>query len=269
MDWVTFLILLIAGIGAGVITGLVGASAVMIMAPILIIFLNIEPYIAIGLSLATDVVASLVAARIYYKHKNINLFPTLPIILASFIGVTLGSYFSLSLPQSNLAGLTGVGIFCIGIGLILKRNSETKKRKKKKISPFLKNLTESKRKKIIFLSLLGFLIGLNAGAFGAGGGMMILAVLVFILGYNMHTAIGTSILIMVFLAFFGAASHFYYQPFPLLFLLVAVIGGFFGARYSSIIANLTSERNSKIVAGTLLAVLGILLALKSFLMPSI
>ena len=113
MDLFTFLILVLAGIGAGAITGLVGASAVMFMAPLLIVVLKMDPYLAIGLSLSTDVVASLVAARIYYKNKNINLYPTLPILLSAFIGVTLGSYLSLSLPQANLSGLIGLGIVAI------------------------------------------------------------------------------------------------------------------------------------------------------------
>ena len=260
MDLFTFLILLIAGIGAGVITGLIGASAVMIMAPLLIVILKMDPYLAIGLSLSTDVVASLVASRIYYKNKNIDLIPTLPILLSAFIGVTLGSYLSLSLPQANLSGLTGIGIFLVGIGLILKKD----KKKKKKRSKFMIKFTESRRKRIVFLSLIGLLIGLNAGAFGAGGGMMLLVVLVFILGYSIHVAIGTSILIMVFLAFFGSVTHYYYQPFSLLFLLITAVGGFFGARYSSIIANLTSEKKLKLIAGGILLILGILLAIKSF-----
>lgn len=258
MDLFTFLILLLAGIGAGIITGLVGASAVMVMAPLLIVVLGMNPYIAIGLSLSTDVVASLVAARIYYKNKNIDLIPTLPILLSAFIGVTLGSYLSLSLPQANLSGLTGLGILGIGLGLMLKRE------RKKKKSKFIVRLTENRRKKAIFLSLIGLLIGLNAGAFGAGGGMMLLAALVFILGFELHVAIGTSILIMVFLAFFGSVTHYYYEPFSLLYLLITAVGAFFGARYSSIIANLTSEKKLKFVAGAILVILGFLLAIKSF-----
>jgi uncharacterized protein len=265
MDLFTFLILVLAGIGAGVITGLVGASAVMVMAPLLIVVLKMDPYIAIGLSLCTDVVASLVAARIYYKNKNINLYPTLPILLSAFIGVTLGSYLSLSLPQANLSGLTGLGIVAIGLGLILKKE----KKKKKERSKFIVRLTESKRKRVVFLSLIGLLIGLNSGAFGAGGGMMLLAALVFILGFELHVAIGTSILIMVFLAFFGSVTHFYYQPFSLLYLLIASVGAFFGARYSSIIANLTSERKLKFIAGIIFLTLGLLLAIKSFFLIGI
>ena len=266
MDLFTIFILLISGVGAGVITGLVGASAVMVMAPLLILALDISPYVAIGLSLATDVVASLAASRIYYRHKKINIVPTIPILLASFIGVVLGSYLSLSLPQGNLSGLTGVGILLIGLGLIAKRNKVENGNSKKKVKKkeFLDKFLMDKKNRMVLLALFGFLIGLNAGAFGAGGGMMLLVVLIFVLGFGIHEAIGTSILIMVFLAFFGAVSHYYYHPFPTLFLIIAAIGGFFGARYSSVVANMISEKNLKLAAGVLLVVLGFLLALKSF-----
>ena len=125
-------------------------------------------------------------------------------------------------------------------------------------------LKKNKTLKYTILSLIGLIIGLNAGIFGAGGGMMLLAVLIFILGYNLHMAIGTSILIMVFIAFFGSATHYYYKPFSLIFLLIAAIWGFIGARYSSIIANLTSEKNLKTVVGVLFALLGLFLTLNSF-----
>jgi len=260
MDIFIIIILLLAGVLAGVVTGLAGASAVMVMAPILILILHMDAYTAIGLSLCTDVVASLVASRIYYKHKNINLVPAIPILLSAFIGITLGSYFSVSFPPTLLSGATGVGIFLVGLIFILKRDSKEKKPLK-----IITKIIKNKTLKYTLLSIIGLIIGLNAGIFGAGGGIMLLAVLIFVLNYRMHMAIGTSVLIMVFIAFFGSATHYYYKPFSLIFLLIAAIGGFVGARYASSIANLTSERNLKIVVGVLFALLGLFLTLKSFL----
>ena len=258
MDIFIIIILLLAGVLAGVVTGLAGASAVVVMAPILILILNMDAYTAIGLSLCTDVVASLVASRIYYKNKNINLIPAIPIVLSAFVGITLGSYFSVSFPSTLLSSATGIGIMCIGLVMIFRRNNKEKKPLK-----ILEKINKNKTLKYGMLSVIGLGIGLIGGVFGAGGGIAILAVLVFFLGYSMHMAIGTSVLIMAFLAFFGSATHYYYKPFSLIFLLIAVIGGFVGARYSSIIANLTSEKNLKTIVGILFAILGLFLALKS------
>ena len=260
LDIFTIVILVLAGVLAGVVTGLAGASAVMVMAPLLIIFLNMDPYIAIGLSLCTDVVASLVASKVYYKNKHINLIPAIPILLAAFVGITLGSYLSVSFPQIILSGATGIGIFTIGLFILIRRNA-----KERKIPKFLKKILENDVKRYTILAIIGLIIGLQAGIFGAGGGLALLAAFIFFLNYRMHTAIGTSVLVMVFISFFGSVTHYYYKPFSSIFLFVAVIGGFFGARYSSIIANLTSERNLKTSVGIIFLILGTFLILKSFL----
>jgi hypothetical protein len=62
---IEILVILLAGWGAGVVTGLIGASAVAVVTSSLVTFLGYSPYEAIGVSLATDVVASLTAAYTY------------------------------------------------------------------------------------------------------------------------------------------------------------------------------------------------------------
>ena len=52
------------------------------------------------------------------------------------------------------------------------------------------------------------LIGFICGFVGAGGGMMMLLILTSVLGYELKTAVGTSVFIMTFTALTGAVSHF-------------------------------------------------------------
>ena len=259
MDFATILILLIAGICAGAVTGLVGASAAIIMAPILILVLKMDPYLAIGLSLGTDVIASIVAGRIYYKNKNVNLNPILFLILFSFAGIVLGSYASTLLPSNDLSGITGIAILLTGIIFLFKRKENSNK------SNFLEKLrVKFKKNEVIWLSIIGFIIGLDVGIFGTGGGIVMLFVLVFILDYEMHVAIGTSIIVMILMAFSAGVSHYYFEPFSLIYLGIAAIGGFFGARYSSIFANHISEQNLKKIVGIILIILGMILITKIF-----
>lgn len=254
MDLFTLGIVLLSGVGAGLITGLIGASAVLIMAPLLIILLDMNPYLAIGLSLATDIIASMVAAKVYYKNKNIKLKAIVPLLFFSFIGIIIGSYASFFVPSSNLAGVTGIAVFILGIVFM-----RDKKSKKLNFEIF-KNLNS--KKKLILLSLIGLFIGLISGTFGVGGGMMILAVLVLLLGFSMHMAIGTSIAMMVLMAFFGATTHYYYEPFPMIFFFVAAVGAYFGAKYSSIVANRLPEKKLRKIVGAILSLLGLLLTIK-------
>ena len=67
------LICLIAGVGAGFGTGLAGLSAAAVISPMLITFLGVNPYEAVGIALASDVLASAASAYTYGKNKNIAI----------------------------------------------------------------------------------------------------------------------------------------------------------------------------------------------------
>ena len=54
-----FLICFLAGMGAGVGTGLAGMSAAAVITPMLVTFLGVDAYSAIGIALASDVLASM------------------------------------------------------------------------------------------------------------------------------------------------------------------------------------------------------------------
>ena len=66
----------------------------------------------------------------------------------------------------------------------------------------------SKKKRLIQSIVCGTLIGFICGFIGAGGGMMMLLILTSVLGYELKTAVGTSVFIMAFTALTGSISHF-------------------------------------------------------------
>ena len=68
-----FLICFIAGIGAGLGTGFAGMSAAAVISPMLITFLGLPAYEAVGIALASDVLASAVSAYTYGKNKNLDI----------------------------------------------------------------------------------------------------------------------------------------------------------------------------------------------------
>ena len=65
-----FMICFVAGLGAGLGTGFAGMSAAAVISPMLITFLHMEPYMAVGIALSSDVLASALSAYIYGKNKN-------------------------------------------------------------------------------------------------------------------------------------------------------------------------------------------------------
>ena len=70
---VAFIVCFIAGIGAGLGTGFAGMSAAAVISPMLITFLGMDPYMAVGIALASDVLASAVSAYTYGKSGNLDI----------------------------------------------------------------------------------------------------------------------------------------------------------------------------------------------------
>jgi len=250
------LFLLLAGIGAGVVTGLIGGSAVLISVPIMIIFLEYDIFTAIGLSLGIDVIASIMAAAIYRKHKNLDFRIGIHMSAIAIIGVIIGTAFSFYIPKALLTGATGFGICFSGVNFLTKKIKEETKE-------IVEDLhLHYKSKKYWATMFFALIVGFIGGSFGAGGGLSILLILTFILGFRIHKAIGTSIFIMIFVALSGAISHFIYQPFPIWIIFVAGIGAIFGSKYSAKIANVLTEKQLNKLAGILFVALGIALIIK-------
>ena len=72
---ITLITCLIGGLGAGIGTGLAGLSAAAVISPMLITFLGMPAYQAVGIALASDVLASAVSAYTYGKNKNLDIKP--------------------------------------------------------------------------------------------------------------------------------------------------------------------------------------------------
>ena len=115
----------------------------------------------------------------------------------------------------------------------------------------------SKKKRLIQSVICGTVIGLICGFVGAGGGMMMLLILTSVLGYELKTAVGTSVFIMSFTALTGALSHFAIGGRPDMFCLVCcVLSTLLWAQIAAKLANKASPKTLNRATGVVLAVLG-------------
>lgn len=251
-------IFLIAGIVTGVITGMVGASAIVAFVPLILLFLDYDVFSLIGVSLAVDVFVSLTALLMYKKFHHINFKVGIYLSIFAVIGAILGSYVSIFLPNDSLLGITGLVSALTGVGIFLRKdNSEKHNRFNQKLSF---------RKPLSFVPiLLAFVIGFAAGSLGAAGGISLLLLFVFLFRFELHKAIGTSIFVMFFIALAGSVTHFYYIKFSWELLIFAVVGGVTGAIFSSRIANYLKEKTLNRIVGIILFVLGISIFLQRIL----
>lgn len=135
----------------------------------------------------------------------------------------------------------------LGIKFIVKPVMTTKEQMNRK----------SRKTQVIQSILCGILIGFICGFIGAGGGMMMLLILTSVLGYELKTAVGTSVFIMTFTALTGAVSHFIIGGMPdITALIVCIIATLIGARVSAKFANKAQAKTLNRVTGIVLAVLG-------------
>ncbi|MCB6413522.1 sulfite exporter TauE/SafE family protein [Dorea acetigenes] len=192
------LVCLVAGAGAGFGTGLAGLSAAAVISPMLITFLHVNAYEAVGIALASDVLASAASAYTYKKNKNIDVKNGMIMLISVLIFTLVGSYAASFLPQTTMGGFSMFMTLFAGVKFIFRPVMEAKE----------SNKNRSKKKAAIQSVACGIAVGLICGFVGAGGGMMMLLVLVSVLGYELKTAVGTSVFIMTFTALTGAMSHF-------------------------------------------------------------
>ena len=129
-----------------------------------------------------------------------------------------------------------------------------------------KMMAVDKKTRIIQSILCGTVIGLICGFIGAGGGMMMLLILTSVLGYELKTAVGTSVFIMAFTAFTGAASHFAIGGMPdITVFVLCVIFTLVWARIAAVIANKAAPKTLNRMTGVILVMLGIVVMLFSML----
>tara|TARA_B100000497_G_scaffold59182_1_gene67373 strand:- start:4742 stop:5116 length:375 start_codon:yes stop_codon:yes gene_type:complete len=88
---------------------------------------------------------------------------------------------------------------------------------------------------IISLLIIGILAGILSGLIGVGGGVIMIPLLVFVLGYSQHAAQGTSLAVLAIPVTFIAAYNYYAEgyvswKFALIIAIGFVVGGYFGSK---------------------------------------
>lgn len=244
----TIIVCLFAGMGAGLGTGFAGMSAAAVITPMLVTFLGMEPYTAVGIALASDVLASAVSAYTYGKNKNLDIKNGLVMMITVLVFTVVGSYVSSLVPSKTMGNFSVFMTMLLGIKFVVRPVMTTKEDMQ----------AISAKSRIIKSIVCGAVVGFICGFIGAGGGMMMLLLLTSVMGYELKTAVGTSVFIMTFTALTGSVSHFAIGGLPkvLPFVLCIVFTLLF-ARIAAVIANKASAKTLNRATGVILVILGV------------
>ncbi len=244
---ICIIVCFIAGIGAGLGTGFAGMSAAAVISPMLITFLGMPAYEAVGIALASDVLASAVSAYTYGKNKNLDIKNGIVMLISVLVFTFVGSFVASKVPNTTMGGFSTVMTLFLGIKFIVRPVMTTKE----------SMAAVSVQKRLVQSVLSGIVVGFICGFVGAGGGMMMLLLLTSVLGYELKTAVGTSVFMMTFSAFTGAASHFLISGMPdVLPLVVCILSTLLWARIAAKFANKASPATLNRATGVVLTILG-------------
>ena len=261
IDALSLAIMVMIGLVAGVLVGLIGASGVMIVVSLLTLFVNFPVHKSIGTSLMANAIVSATVSFMYFRHNNLDPKTAVFLAMGSIIGAQVGALSSAKLPEVGLGSL--FGIILIFMGIVMWRRGISRE---DIIRGFKKILGSRKISKYISLPM-GFIIGIIAGMVGATGGIWFLVISYLVIGLPLRKAIGTSALAMVFTAISGATGHAIHGNISVIGGILVGLGASISGTFSARFANVSSERILVKAISIIFIALGIAMILTRILTP--
>jgi uncharacterized membrane protein YfcA len=241
-----FIVSILIGIGAGLITGCIGAGGGFIIAPALM-SAGIKGILAVGTDLFHIFAKAIMGSVIHRKLGNVSVPLALVFLIGAIIGATVGGVINRVLydinPVLSDTFITTVYAFMLGfLGLYAMTDflrarkaaarvtttyggggahakdegadigNLSRKLQAVKIPPMVRfdhELVPGGRAiSWVFLVLSGALVGLAAGIMGVGGGFLTFPIFVYVLGVSSMTTVGTDIFQIVFTAGYAAITQY-------------------------------------------------------------
>ena len=274
-----FIVSILIGLGAGLITGCIGAGGGFIIAPALM-SAGIKGILAVGTDLFHIFAKAIMGSVIHRKLGNVSVPLAVVFLLGAILGATVGGLLNRWLYEINpvLSDAFITTIYALMLGFLgtyamldflrarkASRGMDTsggghgksegaemgnlpRKLQAVKVPPMVRfdfDLTPGGRQiSWIFLVLSGALVGLAAGIMGVGGGFLTFPIFVYMLGVSSMTTVGTDIFQIVFTAGYAAISQyaifgFIFYTLAMGMLLGSLVGIQIGAMVTKVVPGIT------------------------------
>lgn len=235
---------ILIGILVGAITGVTGASGILVLIPIFTAFFDIPLPVVLGTSLLVDVIASASVSVSYYLAKHIKIKRSLWIIIGALLGAQIGSYFVVSISRVFIMIILAVCMIVFGIQMF--RNGLSKNHSNLFVPDHISKYLSTPQGMI----LMGLIIGVITGIFGAGGGLSVFIILYSVLRFDIKCAVGTSSFVMLLTAISGVVGYTKMGNIDFSLGVIMGISAAFGGFFTSVIANRVSEKMLARAIGT-------------------
>jgi hypothetical protein len=274
-----FIVSILVGVVAGLITGCIGAGGGFIIAPALM-SAGVKGILAVGTDLFHIFAKAIMGSVLHRKLGNVNVALAVVFLVGAIIGATAGGYINRVLYEINpiLSDAFITTVYSVMLGSLgfyaladylkarkaikagggdggdahggrdegVELGSLPKKLQGTKIPPMIafdQDITPGGRSvSWVFLVISGALVGLAAGIMGVGGGFLTFPIFVYVLGVSSMTTVGTDIFQIVFTA--GYASISQYAIYGFIFYTLAM-----GMLLGSLIGIQVGAMVTKVVPG--------------------
>jgi len=231
-----FNVLLALGVIGGFLSGLLGLGGAIIMIPLM---LTVPKLLGVG-ALSMKAVAGLSMIQVVFaslsgvaRHRK-NKFVSMKLIYTLGIAMAVGSGFgsTISKYMSNQVLMIAFGFIAVVAALMMFIPPKSED------SEEISNPDDIKFNKPL-ATILGLIIGSLAGMVGAGGGFILIPVMIYVLKIPIRVTIGTSLGIVFIGAVIGAAGKMVTGQVDWLLALALVVSSIPSAQLGSVMSKKT------------------------------
>lgn len=243
---------------------LTGVGGGIFIVPLLTLLYGFEPVVSIGTSLATIIITSIAASANYLKQNRVYVKAGLVLAFATTPGGYVGAAIT-AVPavKTWLGVIFGVFLILVAIQMVYKAFSTKPVKGCGVVDPAFEKALLRDWRRIFFGLFLGFFGGVASGLLGIGGGVVLVPVMCYALGFPIHFSVPTSMFIMIFTSISGVVNHLQQGNVDGLYAIYLGIGAVLGAQVGAYVSRKLSSRNLSLVFAAMLIVASINMILKN------
>lgn len=237
-------LLLLAILGSGLLSGLLGIGGGILLVSSMIFFGKVEQKIAHGTSLCAIVIIASAGLSGYIIEGTVNFLVAVFLAPGAWIGVAIGTWLLKKISVKNLKLIFGILAILIAIRLLF-------------------GIEGSKDVEItlglaLVCVLVGLVAGLMSGLFGVGGGIIMVPSLIFFFEFMGADARGTSLLVILPTAIIGTYRNYKLKNLDFTTgVKIGVVGASMAFVGSYLLSPIISEYITSIIFGCVLAVVSV------------
>jgi len=239
-DW---LVAVLTGFGAGVLSGAFGVGGGILMTPAISAIMGVPGNIALFTPLPVIIPTAMTGASRYYKAGKVDMRAARLVVVPGALGALMGALATEYVPSRWLLIATAVILAWQSIGII--RGSDTAERDALPVPGWK-------------FAVTGLIAGLVSGLLGIGGGLVMVPVFASLLGMPLKKALGTSLFVMPALALVAAIQHIALGNVDWGIAAGMIVGVIPGAILGARLSLRAKDRNLRIAVGSFMLAVAVL-----------